>query len=103
MGGGVGVSPMAEKSSRVFFVEREPMGVFVERETKNLLAEGWVHGDPTVTVLSRVWVPPWDKTLCLTLEEAVNTRSRRFMEAWVAAGQPEDETGFYKQWVARGG
>lgn len=79
-------------------VRSEPLVVFIERESKALLEEGWTaEGDPNDHATS--WSPPWARERKYPITEAVNERSRRFLEAWAAAGRPDDVDGFFSAWV----
>lgn len=82
-------------------VMREPIAVFIARESKSLVEEHWTHdGDPAD--LHTMWSPPWDRTRRYRIDDACSERSHRYMTAWVAAGQPEgkDHDAFHARWLA---
>lgn len=80
-------------------VGSEPIAVFIARESKYLVAEGWAHdGDPLA--LETMWSPPWARDRRYRIDAACSERNRRYMDAWIAAGQPEDTAAFFARWTA---
>lgn len=68
-------------------VMREPIAVFIARESKSLAEEGWTHdGDPAD--LHTMWSPPWDSPRARTTTPSTqggSQASHRCRSGYVAA------------------